>query len=167
MSLVEKLENIGDAIREKTGETDAMTLDQMTTKISEIETKCKHLTYSEWVEADNGVKYKMCQNCGLPIMENPNCEHLHNTEWMVAGNGVNTRMCTDCGWVDVQSHVHNLKETTEPGGTADCCYTIITTCELDGCDYEVRTPVEHNFQVESNIFGSIYTCYNCGYSYEE
>ena len=38
MALIEKLENIGDAIRSKTGKTDLLTLDEMATEISNIET---------------------------------------------------------------------------------------------------------------------------------
>ena len=38
MALIEKLENIGDAIRSKTGKTDLLTLDEMVTEIGNIET---------------------------------------------------------------------------------------------------------------------------------
>jgi hypothetical protein len=38
MALIEKLENIGDAIRSKTGKTNLLTLDEMVTEIKNIET---------------------------------------------------------------------------------------------------------------------------------
>ena len=38
MALIDKLENIGDAIRNKTGKTDLLTLDEMVTEINNIET---------------------------------------------------------------------------------------------------------------------------------
>ena len=102
----------------------------------------------------------------------PNCEHINRSEWIIAANGVNTRTCLDCGWVEIVDHVCSLKETDVYIKTAtgeydpEYCYETITTCEIEGCDYETRFKIPHDFQVESNIFGSIYTCYNCGYSYE-
>lgn len=118
-------------------------------------------TYGNYIAIDDGSHKRGCA-CGNESVE----AHSYGS-WVVTGNGTNTRTCENCNHVESVTHTCSLKDSIEACGTADCCYVIVTTCEVDGCTYESRVPVGHNFHVESNMFGSIYTCYDCGYSYEQ
>lgn len=106
-----------------------------------------------------------------PESGDPNCEHLRRSEWEVDENGVNTRVCLDCGWIETINHTCSLYSHKEfPGSenyTEDYCYEYVTNCDIEGCDYESRVKMPHEFVTESNMFGAVHTCYTCGYSYEE
>lgn len=118
-------------------------------------------TYGNYISVDDGTHKRTCA-CG-----NESIEAHSYSSWLVTDNGTNSRTCSSCNHTETVTHTCSLKDRTESVGNQDCCYVIVTTCEIAGCSYESRVPVSHHFQVESNMFGSIYTCYDCGYSYEE
>lgn len=71
MALIDKLTAIGDAIREKTGKTDALTLDQMPTEIAGIETGGSSETIKVSALTDNMIAYLGATNIYSTEVEFP------------------------------------------------------------------------------------------------
>ena len=70
MALINKLENIGDAIRAKTGKTDLLTLDEMVTEIASIETGGGEEIPNEAFAFTGNVSDMLCRNQWQYFVEN-------------------------------------------------------------------------------------------------
>lgn len=120
-------------------------------------------TYGNYIPVDDKNHKRVC-DCTKESVE------AHNySSWELASDGQNKRTCSTCGHVQSVEHTCNLSSHNKfpTIKTKDYCYERVTECNVDGCNYGTSTPVGHNYYVESNFFGAVYSCNDCGFTYEE
>ena len=108
--------------------------------------------------------HKRSCDCGYESVEGHSF-----SDWVVDGSGQNSATCYTCGHTKTEAHTCELESDRifPSSKTKDYCYEDILRCIKNGCNYVQSNRVGHNYRVEGDEYGALYTCNTCGYEYEE
>lgn len=116
-------------------------------------------TYGGYKSVDDNNHKREC-DCG-----NVSIESHNYGSWTVTSDGKESRTCDNCGHTQKISHTHTINSYVAPSSTH--CYEIVDECTADGCDYETRTGVPHDYRENRTNFYVEYICNECGHTYIE
>lgn len=118
--------------------------------------------FGDYISVDDKNHKRVC-DCSVESVE----AHDYGS-WTLTSDGHNHRTCGTCDHVQTIYHTCNLfsHKIFPQDKTQDYCYERVTECNIDGCDYKVVVPVDHDYYIESNPFGAVYSCNQCGHTYE-